>query len=363
MTHGMHPYPAKFIPHIPRILIESFAPASSVVLDPMCGSGTSLVEATLLGHPAIGIDINPIATLISRAKTSVIHPSGLRRIGRIADDAAQMALCVSTMPTLLEREIAREELPVFLNRDKWFTQQCLYELQYCKRLISALDDDLLVTVAQTAFSAIVVAVSNQESETRWCAKTNELNPGQVLNKFAMKLRDCVSRLTLYADASPCEACVYEADARKIPLDDECIGFAITSPPYASAHDYYLYNKLRMFWLGSDIRSVQQAEIGSRYRHNDKKEPVSVYMDEMQEILGECQRVLIPGGFFAVVVGDAVVHGELHDMGREYTVAANNSGLSLETSWTFDHASFNSAFQRGFGSGHRKKTHVLLLRKR
>jgi len=70
-THSIHPYPAKFIPQIPRNLIKLFHPGdSSVVLDPFCGSGTTLVESIDLGLNAWGIDVNPLACLIARVKTT-----------------------------------------------------------------------------------------------------------------------------------------------------------------------------------------------------------------------------------------------------------------------------------------------------
>jgi len=74
--HAIHPYPAKFIPEIPRHLIELFHPSdSSVVLDPFCGSGTTLVEAMNMGLDTWGIDINPLACLIARVKTTPVPVS------------------------------------------------------------------------------------------------------------------------------------------------------------------------------------------------------------------------------------------------------------------------------------------------
>ena len=64
-------YPAKFIPEIPRQLIELFHPGdTSGVLDPFCGSGTTLVETIDAGLDAWGIDLNPLACLIAKVKTT-----------------------------------------------------------------------------------------------------------------------------------------------------------------------------------------------------------------------------------------------------------------------------------------------------
>src|SRR5438067_1083017 len=70
LTHGLHPYPAKYIPQIPKTLIQEFSSHGETVADIFCGSGTTLVEALLLGRNAIGVDANPLACLISEAKTT-----------------------------------------------------------------------------------------------------------------------------------------------------------------------------------------------------------------------------------------------------------------------------------------------------
>ena len=70
LTHSLHPYPAKFIPQIPNALIQELSSVGDVVCDIFCGSGTTLVEALLLKRHAVGIDANPLACLITRAKTT-----------------------------------------------------------------------------------------------------------------------------------------------------------------------------------------------------------------------------------------------------------------------------------------------------
>src|SRR5437016_5803893 len=70
LSHGLHPYPAKFIPQIPQTLIREFSSVGDTVGDIFCGSGTTLVEGLLLKRHVIGIDANPLACLISAAKTS-----------------------------------------------------------------------------------------------------------------------------------------------------------------------------------------------------------------------------------------------------------------------------------------------------
>ena len=73
--HGLHPYPAKFIPQIPRAAIERWTKRGDLVYDPFCGCGTTLLEARLLGRPSVGVDNNAVACLVSRAKTASYRSS------------------------------------------------------------------------------------------------------------------------------------------------------------------------------------------------------------------------------------------------------------------------------------------------
>ena len=69
LTHGIHLYPAKLNPHVARRLINQYGKNATNMLDPFCGSGTTLVEGRLAGINVVGNDINPTALEITRAKT------------------------------------------------------------------------------------------------------------------------------------------------------------------------------------------------------------------------------------------------------------------------------------------------------
>ena len=79
-THGYHPYSAKYIPQIPNRLISAFSEKDDLILDNFVGSGTTLVESKVLGRNAIGVDINPLACLISKVKTTVIKKPTMAEI-------------------------------------------------------------------------------------------------------------------------------------------------------------------------------------------------------------------------------------------------------------------------------------------
>jgi site-specific DNA-methyltransferase (cytosine-N4-specific) len=354
-VHGLHPYPAKFIPHIPRALIRALARPGDVVLDPMCGSGTTLVEAAISGHSSVGVDLNPIATLVSRAKVANLS----------ADDRLALRAVVATLHAAgndaAAGRLPEATVPEFHNRDKWFAPNVSAEIAYAKSLITSSLDNAPRDVALCALSSVLVAVSNQESETRWCAKPRDARDGTALAKIATKLADTVERIDAYQSLRPAPVEVYTADALAIPLEDGTVGTVITSPPYANSHDYYLYNKLRMFWLGEDVAHVQRNEIGSRNRHSDMKETIDTYALSMSQVLRECRRVTLNGGTLAIVVGDSVIRRELFDMSEIYNALAESAGFVHEQAHRFGHRRFNASFQRGFGTKRQKDTHVLVYR--
>ncbi len=324
----------------------------------MCGSGTTLVEAAVAGLPAIGVDLNPIATLVSRAKTTRLSAEGIRALRDLAARLEGTALAIMTKgPGLLE--VSPEDLPSFPNRQKWFADHVAEELAYARRFIKSSCTADSADLAYCCLSAILVGVSNQESETRWCAKPNSLEPGETLVRLAKRIGASLRRVGVYQQQSPAPVTVHTADARKLPLDSASVDVIVTSPPYANSHDYYLYNKLRMFWLGHDVATVQRDEIGSRNRHSDNGEDISTYTESMASVMNECARVARSGAIAVFVVADAVIRGSFFEMDEIFTNLASAAGFSPSGQYTFGHRQFNASFQRGFGTRHPKQTHVLV----
>src|SRR5437867_4946336 len=79
--HSWHPFPAKFPPALPRLFIENLTTPGEVVLDPMMGSGTTLIEAASLGRKAVGFDIDPLSLINVVAKTCGTRNANLYRLG------------------------------------------------------------------------------------------------------------------------------------------------------------------------------------------------------------------------------------------------------------------------------------------
>ena len=79
-THGLHRFAAKFIPQVPAWALDTFGSRRSVVVDPFMGSGTTLVEGLLRGGTTIGVDVDPLARFIARAKVTPVDDDRLREL-------------------------------------------------------------------------------------------------------------------------------------------------------------------------------------------------------------------------------------------------------------------------------------------
>lgn len=314
---SIHSYPAKFIPAIPGALLDVLPiPQGSSILDPFVGSGTTLVESQRRGHPSTGIDLNPIACLISRVKTSPL-PVGLLDA---AEDLARAAGRSDLTNT-------RADIP---RVDHWFRE----DVQRVLANISAGIETLPIQqhdALRLALSSIVVRVSNQESDTRYAAIDKDVRGTHVAPLFLAATQRIESALRRRRWALT-PTTVIERDAQRLVADDlpARVGAIITSPPYPNAYEYWLYHKYRMYWLNRDPIAVRAAEIGAR-PHFFKKDPHTPrhFFDQMLTVFKASTAHLVPAGWLCVVVGRSRIAGHDIDNAAMITEVAAQLGLKPE----------------------------------
>jgi site-specific DNA-methyltransferase (cytosine-N4-specific) len=347
--HTIHPYPAKFIAELPRALIKSLdLPENSWVLDPFCGSGVTLVEAQKNGMPAIGIDLNPIACLISRVKTQSLTSS--------IEQIALRALKSASRFTLSE---SHESIP---NLAHWFKPEVSLRLSQIIQSIDSLAlEGEVIDALRLAISSIIVRVSNQESDTRYAAVSNNLNISDVDRLFlsAAKKID----LNCIDQNQETEVKVINADITKVSrMDiDVPVGLVVTSPPYPAAYEYWLYHKYRMFWLGYDPISVRENEIGAR-PHYYRKKPASIedFSAQMMQVSELVYSQMVSGGFYCIVIGNSKIHGKVYNNAELVMSVGKETGFTvadkIERTVASSRKSFNLAHAR------LKKETIVVLRK-
>ncbi len=318
LTHGIHPYPAKFIPQIPNALIQELSGVGDTVGDIFCGSGTTLVEALTLKRHAVGIDANPLACLISKAKTGGCSESDSLDLLALVQRARTLG--DSLMPSNNEEDLfpsskfsSKEWRPTFDKLDFWFELHVIEELAevlaWCRQLTS----DTARNLALAAFSSIVVAVSKQDSDTRYVRREKNIPPGDVLRRFARSLEQVTRSATEFSDVlEPRFTCeIVEANLLDSPAIPQ-LDLVVCSPPYPNAFSYHLYHMTRMVWLGMDQPRFKKQEIGShrKYSSNGKNGATAeTFKTEFSEILAWLAKKLKRGGYACFVVGDSTLKGQ------------------------------------------------------
>jgi DNA modification methylase len=359
LTHNFHTYPAKFIPQIPKSTIMSLTKEGDVVLDPFCGCGTTLAEAKLLNRDAIGVDLNPIAVLVSKSKTNKLDNSDIELTKSLLQKIK------SDITNYYDTNTSKGyKIPDFNNRDHWFQQNVLHELAIIKANIMKVPNQELKDFLFTAMSSIIVTVSNQESDTRFAAIDKQIKPFRTFFEFEKKVGNMNARIREFSEkASNSNIKVFEGDTRNMTfLEDDSVDHIVTSPPYANTYDYYLYHKFRMYWLDYNVKKVQDDEIGSRNRHSSKKEEIDTFEKELSLCLKEMSRVLKPNKYAVIVIGDSVIRGKLisaNDLMKKIA-PANNFQFVREISYNLKKNSrmFNPKFTNGD-----KLEHIMFFKNR
>jgi len=369
LTHSLHPYPAKYIPQIPNALIQELSSVGDTVLDPFCGSGTTLVEALLLKRHAVGVDANPLACLIARAKTTRLTATDVESLRSLAEQVATLLAQRSseTMPLFPDSNISSVMVsrPNFEGLDFWFDPHVINELSTLKAFCLALESKAARQIALTAFSSIIVTVSRQDSDTRYVRREKNTKPGETTQRFLRALESAIGRavelIDLVESRFTCKVLhANSLDAPEIgPVD-----LVVCSPPYPNAYSYHLYHRTRMLWLDMDQPTFKQAEIGSHRKYSKKGNGAAdadTFRAELTQILGWLAEYLRPGGYACFVIGDSILKGEIVQNDQLLTEAAAQAGYSLETNLTRRLQDNKKSFNPVIGKV--KDEHIVILRNR
>lgn len=301
--HSIHPYPAKFIQDIPSNLMETLPiPEGTAIFDPFCGSGATLVEAQKRGIPSVGVDLNPIACLLSKVKTSNL-PNDYMEVANSCIVKAQR-----------NKDFTIPKIP---NLDHWFKIPVQEAVASLLHEINKIENTRISEGLMLGLSSILVRVSNQESNTRYAAIDKNIQRADVYTYF----RDACKNISLNVpkeniklpDVQIINKSIMETKAKDI---DFPIGLLITSPPYPNAYEYWLYHKYRMWWLGFDPIEVKEKEIGARV-HFFKKNPHTKenFCEQMNTTFKLVNEVLVSKGYACFVIGRSIIKGEKIDNGK------------------------------------------------
>lgn len=296
LTHSIHPYHAKYIPEIPKNFIKKYSKVGDKVLDPFCGSGTTLLEAQLLKRRSVGVDLSFLATKISKAKTTIVDP----------------ALIKDAHNDLMKKYYLLNEYNSYNFPDKsiWYTRETSEILDKLLTLIDAIDEIDIKNIFQVAFSSILKTVSNKRKtwNNGYIADNVLPNVEYIGDAFKVFNKKMESYYKKYSDLWKTmvmnennQVEVHHANILDFSSIDS-FDLVVTSPPYPFAVDFVKYNRLSYYWFGQNVIEMAEKETGSRHKRN-RKEAVSEFFTEMEMIYKHIFSMVKSGGYFCMTVSD------------------------------------------------------------
>ena len=327
--HSLHPYPAKFIPEIPSALISELSSEGETVADIFCGSGTTLVEALRIRRRAVGVDANPLACLIARAKTCRLTTESRAALTTLIGRAEQLATRVGPLPLFDRNFTSKEYRPDAKITNFWFEPFVVEELAELRSYCLSLQQPAR-SVALTAFSSIIVAVSKQDSDTRYVRRNKKIKPGDTCTKFARALQQAIA-------AHDTLALPFDADDRCLVINANVLSepelpvfdLLVCSPPYPNAYSYHLYHMTRMLWLEMDQSTFKKEEIGSHRKYSSRGPRAATpetFEIEFSRIMAWVARHLRLNGYACFIVGDSTIRGQRVNNADILSRAGGASGL-------------------------------------
>ena len=338
-NHGFHTYPAMMIPQITKRLIEMYGKNAKVLLDPFMGSGTALLEATLHDNfkKAYGIDINPLALLISKVKTTPIEPKFLAE-----EYKKLMTKCLEDKKNINFKQKTIKK-PNFSNIDFWFKPQVITDLAILKNNIESIEDKDIRNFFLVAFSETVRDASNTRNNEYKLYRISEPmlkkhNP-DTINLFKEKAKENIISMKEYHPTynKNCKIQILSEDTRcKTSIQDQEVDLIVTSPPYGDSRTtvaYGQFSRLSLQWLGlnsKDVFNIDRTSLGgiptkdlknnlssftlqetlNKIAANDPiraRDVLSFYVD-FDKCVQELHRVTKQGAFLCFVVGNRTVKG-------------------------------------------------------
>jgi len=332
----IHPFPARMAPSIALSRLPKANGKSLVVLDPMAGSGTSLVTSRAKGHKAIGCDTDPLAVLISKVWSSDINYEKCTKWANVVADTARKRY--RKIPaTKAYPQNSDEETRSFIRY--WFDTIARKQLYALAETISEIKEPLVRNFLWCAFSRLIItkrmgaslAMDISHSRPHKVYKRSPINP---LDKFEQVASKIAKLCPFDGSKEAPRPKVYKRDARNLLFDDESIDIVITSPPYLNAIDYLRGHKMSLVWMGykiSQLRKVRSnnvgaevgfkgfldatlfstvlKEMGADSNVSEKtKCMLARYVHDMNAILKETARVLTKNGQAIFVVGNSTIKG-------------------------------------------------------
>lgn len=309
-VHRLHPYLGKFIPQLVEVFLKKYFKSGQIILDPFLGSGTTLIEANLLGMPSIGIELSEFSYLVAKVKIEKYNIELLEKeVIDILNKTKEFSGKIQKNQSSLFEDWGFEPSEYFKT---WYHPKTIKEIYYYRNLIPdyANQDILKIILSRAARSARQIPhydLARPQKPVRgkyWCIKHRQYcypidNAIKFINRYSW---DTIKRIKEFDKLrTPAKMVLLQGDARniKLPMKKEVDGI-FTSPPYLGLIDYH--NQHRYAYDLFNFKEYPEAEIGSpsNGNNNNKKEN---YKNDIVAVLKNMKNYMKLEGKIFIVVND------------------------------------------------------------
>lgn len=327
MLLSIHPFPARMAPDLAQDALKAVS-SGSLVLDPMCGSGTVLRAASESGIDCLGVDLDPLSVLMTRVWTTSVD------VAEILVGAEELVCAAQALSEADVWRTADGETREFIGY--WFAEKQEEELA---RLATVLRqrkgpaaDALRLAVSRIIVSKEMMASLARDTSHSRPHRVADTNDFDVYKGFLRSARFLTGRLRV--DRLSGQARVIQGDARSLTgVEADSVDLAVTSPPYLNAIDYLRGHRLALVWLGHSLgalRETRAISVGAERALKKEESAIDVssfvsrkdgssfvrrhwgwirrYARDMDRVLRRLSEVVASGGRVVLVVGNSFIRG-------------------------------------------------------
>ena len=316
LTHGIMRFFGKFPPPVAtRFIHEIHDPRIGPVVDPMVGSGTTLVEAILAHRSAIGFDANPFSVLLSKVKTTPVTT-------QIIEEALSKMQAIECSEEMLNRIIPKDR---FLYH--WFYQETVEALARLRLKIELVEcEESVKNLLLLALGSIIRRSSRASNNLARLFLDPAKPPLGVEDVFSKQVRRIAKSTQALWQLRPQVEVTLHDSRQSFPTDD-FTNLVICHPPYFNVCKYASVLKYELLWIGADYLSARIRELRDGFKIG-KAELVSSYVEDMALVILNCSKILVSGGWLILMIGDTEIQGKRIQTSLMVAERAVNLGLKL-----------------------------------
>jgi hypothetical protein len=294
-SHGLFPYRGKFHPQMIKALINIMGlKPGDTILDPMMGSGTVPIEASLMGIKSISLDASPFCRFMTQVKYNALTlpekplDVALKKTEKIFEFYSnfaghpQQGSKIKKGPKLGQKYSIRESSTDFVQSG-------------LNHLADMIDSD-----RADVFDFLLLAYLDSAGYSERSKRKPPLEQFQsILERYIFVVKK-IQYVLKGSESDLANADIFQGDARSMELSDQSVDGILFSPPYSFAINYLANDSFHLNFMGENIDQLKEKMVGLRGR--TVKDKYKLYIEDMDKVLSECARVLKPASFCTFIVG-------------------------------------------------------------